>query len=256
MYHPERTLKGNPLHVGLEYEDVYLQPERGICLHGWWIPGPKHAPPLTWLLFHGNGGNISTRLDGFRMLHDTIGASILAMDYRNFGLSMGQPDEKSMNSDAEAAAKWAEERSSGPIVYHGISLGSAVVAHLAMVRKPDALILESAIASVRRMGFIRAKPKILAFLYLLLRSRFDTEQYVAKQYAPVLVLHGDKDLTVPPICSRYIWIAAHYPKEFVLLPGADHNRPDLTTPKEYYGAITRFLREHLSWVGIDEVRVT
>ena len=93
-YFPEFTLKGTPEHVGLDYEDLWIKTADGNDIHGWWIPGPSNRRDQpTWVYFHGNGGNISARLDGYRSIHKHAGANVLAIDYRGFGLSEGEPCE-------------------------------------------------------------------------------------------------------------------------------------------------------------------
>ena len=76
-YFPELTLKGTPEHVGLQYEELWLETADGNHVHAWWIPGfdESSSSRPTWVYFHGNGGNISARLDGYRAIHLRVGAN-------------------------------------------------------------------------------------------------------------------------------------------------------------------------------------
>ena len=246
IYIPEKTLKGTPSHFGLEYSDLHLKSD-GTDIHAWWIPGPNGCKPLTWIIFHGNGGNMSVRLDSFKALRERLGTSILALDYRGYGLSNGQPTEMGIHKDAISAARWAQEHSEGHIVYHGVSLGGAVAARLAEEMPPDALVVESAFTSLhnimcRRVGFLDIIPK-----QARIRKMYNTAESLSRQKSPVLIMHGDRDSYVPFEMARSLFKAANEPKELVMLPDADHNRPDLTTGDLYYSTIARFLIRHTSW---------
>ena len=63
---PGRDLTATPADIRLEYEDVTIEAEDGVSLHGWFIPGENSR---TLLFFHGNAGNISHRLDSIRQFH-------------------------------------------------------------------------------------------------------------------------------------------------------------------------------------------
>ncbi|HIF72961.1 MAG TPA: hypothetical protein EYQ61_10460 [Dehalococcoidia bacterium] len=51
LYVPERSFRGTPDHVGLEYTDVFPVTADGAKLHGWHIPG---SSGVVWLIFHGD----------------------------------------------------------------------------------------------------------------------------------------------------------------------------------------------------------
>jgi hypothetical protein len=59
VFAPERELWVWPEDYALKYEEVYFHAKDGVLLHGWWIPKGK----MTLLFAHGNGGNISHRVD-------------------------------------------------------------------------------------------------------------------------------------------------------------------------------------------------
>ena len=54
------------------------------------------------LFLHGNGGNISTRLDSINIFHK-LGLSVFILDYRGYGNSSGSPSENGTYIDAETA---------------------------------------------------------------------------------------------------------------------------------------------------------
>ena len=60
---PGRELTASPADIGLDYEDVFIETDDGVTLHGWYIGAPSSR---VLLFFHGNAGNISHRLASIR----------------------------------------------------------------------------------------------------------------------------------------------------------------------------------------------
>src|SRR5262249_38701180 len=89
-WHP-RTL--NP-------EDVWLVSSDGIKLHAWWISST--SAKFTFLAFHGNASNIANRSLTYEFLREAP-ANVLALEYRGYGQSAGEPDEAGLYLDADAA---------------------------------------------------------------------------------------------------------------------------------------------------------
>ena len=219
VYFPTRQLEVTPANAGLDYEDVTFQAEDGVKLHGWFVPAEKAAGVV--LLCHGNGGNISHRLETLRILHG-LGLSTLIFDYRGYGTSAGRPGEKGTYMDAEAARRWLIDHKpavASRIVLMGRSLGGAVAAHLARTHPPAGLVLESSFTSIPDIG-----ARMYPFLPIRLLSRFDydTRKYVGQVSCPVLVIHGTGDELVPFAHGQALFEAANEPKEFLELSGG-HN---------------------------------
>ena len=63
VFFPVAELLYTPNDVNLEYEDVRVQTSDGLALQSWFIPGKSEtASNVTWLWFHGFGGNIGHRM--------------------------------------------------------------------------------------------------------------------------------------------------------------------------------------------------
>lgn len=254
IYAPELTLKGTPAHVGLEYEDVWLTPDGDEKIHGWWIPGPAsrlNRRP-TWVYFHGNGGNISARLDGYLQMHRRLGANILAIDYRGYGLSEGVPSEDATYSDGLAAFDYAAGRNDaqdegpGQIFLLGVSMGAAIAARVALDRPADAVVLESAPPSFPELAALHQPWTRALPIRLIMRTRYATSMHVSKLKAPSLFFHGELDEIVPLKYGRRVFDAALDPRELWVIEGAGHERLDLVDEDLYYGRIASFIREHAS----------
>lgn len=250
-YFPELTLKGTPEHVGLRYEDLWLKTGDGNHVHAWWIPGPAglEAQRPTWVYFHGNGGNISARLDGYRDIHRRVGANILAVDYRGFGQSPGHPSEQGTYVDGMAAVEEALRRhhdqpgTPGPMVLFGISMGAAVAARLACDARPDALLLESPPSSFPDLAPVHYPWTRLLPVSKIMQFRYETCSHVTRLNVPTLVIHGDEDDIVPMAYARRVFDSANEPKRIHIVEGGTHDRPDLVDQDRYYRVVNGFMDE-------------
>ena len=61
VFFPVAELLYTPNDVNLDHEDVRIKTSDGLILQGWFIPG-KPGTDITWLWFHGNGGNNGHRI--------------------------------------------------------------------------------------------------------------------------------------------------------------------------------------------------
>jgi uncharacterized protein len=232
-----RELAGTPERYGLPFEDVAIRTEDGETLHAWWIPA-KNARGAV-ILFHGNAGNISYRLDYARMF-DRLGYSTLLVEYRGYGRSTGAPSEQGTYRDAAASWRWLAETkgiAGSDIVLFGESLGGAVAAWLAERERPRALVLASTFTSVPDLA-----AEIYPFLPVRLLSRFEynTLDALARIEAPVLVAHSPSDDIIPFSHGKRLFAAAREPKAFLELSGG-HNDGFVFMRPEWGNALGAFL---------------
>ena len=237
VYYPFSDLAATPADAGLPYEEVNLTTADHLQIHGWFVP---HASPRATLLFlHGNGGNISHRLDKLS-IYNQLGLAVFIIDYRGYGLSEGSPSEQGTYHDAAAAWDYLiKDRgiAAGRIIIYGESLGGAVAAWLATRQEAGALILESVFTSIGDMGkhyypYLPVK--------LLARIKYPTLERISAVRCPVLVIHSVADDIVPYTQGRKLYEAANNPKFFLDISG-DHNNGFLQSGQTYSNGINRFL---------------
>jgi fermentation-respiration switch protein FrsA (DUF1100 family) len=234
VYHPVPYPVGDWQPAGLSFEDAQFTADDGTALHGWYI---AHQEPRAVVLFlHGNAGNIAGRAEFLRSVH-ALRASVLALDYRGFGRSQGSPTEAGVIADARAARAWLAVKTGlreAEIVLWGESLGCGVAIELA-TDGAKALILEHAFTSL---------PDVAAHHYawmpvrLLMRNRMRAVDKIAQFRGPLLQAHGDADSVIPYEVGRRLFETANEPKEFVTIPGGDHNDP---RSAQFWQAVDRFL---------------
>ncbi len=207
-------------------------------VEAWFLPAPDATAerPAPLVVFaHGNGELIDFWPDMLRPYRE-LGLSLLLPEYRGYGRSAGDPSEAAILADFLAF----HDRAAGHplvdaerIVFHGRSLGGAVLACLSRQRAPAAMILQSTFTSV---------PDAARSLWIpgvLVRDRLDARAALASLDAPVLILHGRRDRIVPPRHAerlqevtgdgRLVWF------------DVGHN--ELPPPREYWPVVGRFLDE-------------
>ena len=235
FFQPKPDLVGTPAERGLPYSEVWFGPAGD--LHGWYLPGQRDVT-ILWL--HGNGGNISHRLDLLERLHRSLGASFFLFDYHGYGRSGGSPSEATIYADARAALAYLRSRpetADDRIVYFGKSLGTAVAAQLALEAPPDRLVLQSGFTSIPELArwYVPVLP-----LGQLLRLRFPTLDRLEQIQAPLLLVHGDADTVVPAEHSRLLYHAAGGPKCLLLVPGAGHENVAALGGQRYLDLFQQF----------------
>ncbi len=248
VFFPVAELLYTPNDVNLQYEDVRIQTSDSLELQGWFVPGEPEAASgpdsnVTWLWFHGNGGNIGHRIGELALAHHRTGANIFIFDYRGYGESEGTASEQGTYLDSSAVIEYLASRpdvDSDRIVYLGHSLGAAVALELALTRPPMAMVLVSPFASARDMANLTLPFPPAGWL---VRNHYDSISRIRQIDVPILVIHGDQDETVPISQGRKLYEAANQPKRFQTLEGAAHNDTYEVAGEQYWGAIESFLAE-------------
>ncbi len=243
VYYPDtgRNIIGTPKDHGLDYESVEIETQDGEILQGWYVPAPN--APATVLFFHGNAGNISTRM-GYLLMFYRLGYNTFIIDYRGYGESSGTPSEQGTYRDAQAAWRYLTEERNIPstrIVLLGESLGGAVATWLAAREKPALLLLASAFTSIADMG-----AAIYPFLptHLLTRFEYNTQEYLRGVTCPVFVAHSPQDEIVPFAQGQALYATAPEPKQFLELQGG-HNNGFIYMREEWVSALGDFMRRNL-----------
>ncbi len=236
LYFPLRRLDATPADYGLRSEELRPVASDGVRLHGWWV---RSGGERVVLLFHGNAGNISHRLERAKLFAERLGVDLFLVDYRGYGLSQGRPSEAGLYRDGLAIYDAARERGFPPerIVLLGESLGCAVALEVALARPCAGVALETPFLSVPALAR-RHYPFVPGFL---IRSRFDAASRIARATSPKLVLAAERDEIAPPSHARRLFELARPPKELFVIPGAGHNDTYGVGGEKYLEVWRRFL---------------
>jgi fermentation-respiration switch protein FrsA (DUF1100 family) len=226
-----------PHAFGVEYNTLSIATTDGERLHAWVMrPAVPHAHIVY---FHGNGGNLSVWAPVLARIAGR-GYSVLAFDYRGYGLSTGRPSERGLYRDVDALIECTKERLQAQmtVVYWGRSLGCTMAAYAATVRAPDGLILESGFPSMRSL--VRSSP-VLAVLAWFSSYRFPCCEFLRRVNVPVLVMHGDDDHVVPITQGQELFDGVVGRKGFFTIRGGDHNDVTPGDPHAYWRAVDEFI---------------
>ncbi len=238
IYHPYSAHESSPEAIGREFKEVYLGDKPK--LHAWFFPAQQGSARtnLTFLICHGNGGNISHRLDLCDLLLET-GANVFIFDYRGYGRSSGRPSEEGTYADAQAAYGWLKQNgfASEQIIALGESLGGAVAAELAVREKLGGLILQSTFTCIPDIG-------AELFSWLPVRQicsiHYDTGRKLPGLKLPVMVMHSRSDTLIGFQHAEKNFAIANEPKLFWELKG-NHNDTLVTDSQIYFRGIEEFL---------------
>ncbi|XP_028845707.1 monoacylglycerol lipase ABHD12 [Denticeps clupeoides] len=219
--------------------NLYLTSEQGVTL-GVWHTVPERqwqeaqgkdprwyeaalgngAPVIIYL--HGNtGSRAMAHRVGIVNVLSSLDFHVLAMDYRGFGDSSGEPTEPGLTTDALCLYKWVKERSrDSVVVIWGHSLGSGVSTNTAVILQEqgttvDGVILEGAFTNARQetahhpfSWFYWRFPWFEYFFLDLVNENkiiFPSDENVKKMQIPLLILHSEDDPVVPSHMGKELY---------------------------------------------------
>jgi uncharacterized protein len=233
MYFPD-TAHVTPADAGLpEANEVPLTAADGTQIHVWHVAPRDNKPVIIY--FHGNGGSLPGRVDRFRrLIKDGIG--LVGVEYRGYGGSGGTPTEQGLIADAQAAYAFATARYPvSQIVVWGESLGSGVAVALAAEKPVGRVILEAPFTSTEAVG---ARHYWYLPVRLLMKDQFRSDERISKVTAPLMIMHGVLDRTVPYAMGEEMFELANKPKHIVRFLDGGHEDLDSHGALD---AVARFL---------------
>lgn len=214
--------------------EVALTTADGLKLNAWYLRASPGQPTLVY--FHGNGGNLSS-LGGQFEAFQALGLGALAVDYRGFGTSEGDPSEQGLYLDGLAAYdKAAALVGSDSLVVYGRSLGGGVASYVAVHRPCRALILESTFTSAKEVARYSHGRK-----GALLIDAFNTAAKLKGFDKPLLLMHGDQDTTIPYSMAEDLHKVVPQSQLFTV-KGATHNNLRAKAGEDYGKQIEGFLK--------------
>ncbi|KIY63308.1 alpha/beta-hydrolase [Cylindrobasidium torrendii FP15055 ss-10] len=173
----------------------------------------------TILFLHGNAATraYSARVQHYSAFTSRLHANVLAIDYRGFAESTGQPSEEGLILDARAAWDWLIEQGAKgtDILIVGHSLGTGVSANLAAQLSDEniayrGVVLMSPFSSISELlktynifGLIPLMKPLHMIPYAAnaitwaLAHKFDTLSAVPRIKGEVMIVHAENDWDIP-----------------------------------------------------------
>jgi uncharacterized protein len=231
-----QTLRTAPEAAGFpQAEEHVLATADGEKIIIWHVAAkPGHAAVIY---FPGNGDVLAGCVSRFRAV-TADGAGLVAVSYRGYAGSSGRPSERGLLLDAAAVYAFTAERySADRIVVWGFSLGSGVAVALAADRPVAKLILEAPYTSTVEVAAARLR---IVPVRWLMRDQFHSDARIGGATAPLLIMHGARDSTIPIEMGERLFALAHQPKQLVRFPEGGHDNLDhhgaIETVRHFIGA--------------------
>jgi fermentation-respiration switch protein FrsA (DUF1100 family) len=200
-----------------EAEEHFLTTADGEKVIVWHVAAKPGHPVVIY--FPGNGDTLAWCAGRLRAI-SSDGTGLVALSYRGYAGSSGHPSEQGLLQDAAAAYAFAAARySADRIVVWGFSLGTGAAVAVAAEHPVAKLILEAPYTSI---ADVAASKFPIVPVRFLLRDPFHSDARIARVTAPLLIMHGERDSTIPIRFGERLFELAPGPKQFVRFPEGGH----------------------------------
>ena len=216
------------------FDEVSYRTEDDLVLRALYRPAASGKPTLVY--FHGNADGLAGSLRVTERL-GAEGYGLFLVEYRGYCGNPGSPTERGLYADGHGAMRWLAARGvpSTDTILVGNSLGSGPATEMAATLPVAGLVLISGYTSL---------PDIAAAAYpyipvrALMRDRFDNIAKIGRVAAPILILHGTADWTVPYGHAMALATAASDRAKLVPFDGIGH---ELVSSPALSSVITRWI---------------
>ncbi len=229
----------------------------GEIMRGWYAPSRNSA---AIVLAHGTS---SDRRGGLPEAKELVarGFGVLAFDFPGHGESEGEVhwdagevaslagalDFVAARADVNKTKLGVAGNSMGGLIAVRLAVGDERVRALALLGTPPDLS-ELIRHEFRAQGSLAANGALLALKHHGMTLDRDQPRSLVSRFAPreLLVVAGENDALIPERKARELFMAAQEPKEFYLVPKADHGNYVAADPVEYPAKLTAFFARALS----------
>ncbi|NRR30489.1 alpha/beta hydrolase [Oxalobacteraceae bacterium] len=184
-----------PASSGHRTRPIVLRSNDGTRLSGWLMTPNIVGPHPGVIYFGGRSEEVSwVARDAGRLFP---GMAVLAVNYRGYGDSHGDPAEDHMIADGRMLFDWLAERAHVDpkrIAVVGRSLGSGVAVQVALERDAHSIVLITPYDSI--LAIAKRRFRAIPVEYVL-RHRFESVKYAPALKAPTYVLRAASDDIVP-----------------------------------------------------------
>ncbi len=266
ILHPKPKVEDHGLSdFDLPAEEVSFPSRDRTRLAGWFIPASTKGRSPAIVLSHGWGRSRAELLPHADLFH-RAGFAVLAFDYRHRGesggdeITMGLREQDDLRGALDALAARPEVDAERIGVF-GMSLGAAIAILVAADdERVRALVAEAPFSepsaimtrSLRHYFHLPSFPIAPLTKWVIERRLGESLDSMQAETAvgklsprPVLIIANERDAVVGSDESQRVFEAAGEPKQFWLVPEADHACGWQAAPQEYERRVAAFLRESL-----------
>lgn len=203
-----------------EITAMSLPVQGGSTLKGWLLRPDKPDALNPAIIYYGGRSEEVSWLKGAASWFPSH--VMLALNYRGYGESDGDPTEKALFTDGLDQFDWLIKQAGvdpKAVTLIGRSLGTGVASYVAAQRPAEKVVLitpyDSILAVARRRFWFTP-------LSLILRHKFDSVAYAKGARQPCLALLAERDDVVPAEHTHKLLQAWQGDTKLVSIPGSDH----------------------------------
>lgn len=239
------------------HEDVYIQSEDGLKLHGTYFPGKD--PKRAVICFHGYTSRGLNDYPSLARFYMGCGLGVLTVDERAHGDSEGTY----IGFGCLDAKKWMEYMAGRlgedcELLLQGISMGAATVDMAVGLELPPQVkgaVSDCAFTSAKEVftSVLKTTYHMPAFPLMDLSDRMakkeagygldecNARDEVKKAKIPMLFIHGSKDTFVPCSMVHELYEACAAPKDLLIIEGASHAEAYYKDRPAYEAAVRKLM---------------
>lgn len=220
IFRPKKLAKNYIYLFEKEFEEVNIKTNDNSIINA--LHFKVKNPKGIILYYHGNKGNLK-RWGPMVSPFTEYGYDVFVMDYRGYGKSNGERNEKNLYSDAQLCYKYVtrffDEKS---IIIYGRSLGGTFATYVSSQNKPKKLILEAPFYNLTDLS--NRKFTFLPYKYLL-KFKFNSNEFIKDIKCPITIFHGDEDRLIPLKSGQKLYEASDkvLTKFVIIKNGTHHN---------------------------------
>ncbi len=220
LFQPTRLAADYVFSFDHPFEEMFLETPDGARLNLLRFPSARKPLRGVVLYFHGNRDNLQ-RWGNMHRDFTSRGYDFVALDYRGYGKSTGEPGERTCYEDARLVYdRILADHHAGSIILYGRSLGSAMACFLAAHVRARKLVLETPFDNIRGLVAAHLRRSDVPFHPAFF---FPNDRHLRHAEMPAILFHGTADRVVPYESAARLKACLKPGDEFVTIPGGAHN---------------------------------
>lgn len=243
---PTTTIRRLPTDFGYAYETKTVPTPAGNQISIWHVATNSPERKGIIVTIPGNDANKSRYVVSLPLFADN-GWDLILPDYTGFGESPGQPTLQGLFDSAYGAVDYAKSQSD-VVVGYGISLGTGVLARIAVDRELTAVVFESMMIFYETPTLFAQNLGINFPVFGIAdwvaqaasTPDLDSKRWIKDVTEPKLFIHSPDDHVTPFEGARQIFALAPQPKHMFVTQG-EHALQAFIDPGMYRNVINAWL---------------
>ena len=243
---PSGTIRRLPTDFGYAFETKTVLTPQGHQISLWHVSTNSPERKGIIVTIPGNDANKSRYVVSLPLFADN-GWDLILLDYTGFGESPGQPTLQGLFDSAYGAIDYAKSQSD-VVVGYGISLGTGVLARIAVDRELTAVVFESMMVFYETPTLFAENLGIDLPVFGLANwiaeaastPDLDSKKWIQQVTEPKLFIHSPGDHVTPFVGAKEVFDLAPAPK-FMFVTQGEHALQAFLDPGLYRNVVNGWL---------------